>query len=1782
MANKNPFELAVEAEQKTSGSKNPFELAVEAESSEPSPVAGENIPSFVTQPVEQTVSEFTPEAPFDDSVVPKKDIFKIEDGDIQPKAKLLPAQEWTGSTGSIGVVERIPDSGNISIPAMGDFPAWPETENRAGYIYNKFLGGIGKSTAAVGDIMSQIMVQIPGMLPPGMTPEEGLKELRGEFATSLREGTTKLLGDDIAKEKVDKYDKEFTTSVIGGVFESSTAMVSLYGSGMLFQAYDNALESINSTPQGKDLPESTKTIFATGVGMAQAVLEKLALNKIFGKASDKVSQKVAFDTFNDLLKKQAGKEITSEMFEAALYVSMKDLKKKIVSGGSKVATAYAVEFTTGGLQELSTVMAERFLNETQGKEIFEPQSFGATVGRIFEAAKAEGAGGLILGGVSIPLSKTPNYISDKVSEAKTQEDIDALKVELTTQAQSKGMSQGQLDQFIGIVDDYARINNKIPAEVPNRKETIDSIKERESIQQEVEKKTTEMESVDEAFQPQLQAEIDLLNQRVKEINEQIINPKQDETKEAETKTEAKVLTPEETQPVVEPVKPESNEAENIEGESLGENKAEGVVQEESETAVKLKSAASFLRKAKITEDVKLFGQTLISVGDTKKLGGGFENVWNGAIEAAATVLEGTAKLSDAINSGLTHIKESDWYKGLDNKSKKKVESRYNSHIKDVLSGQGLDAKKIVKEETIERKKAAKAQVRETTGQKDMSEKKTMTEKQLLKEQIGNQAKGSKTGAKAQQNVVKSLTDLFNESLTAKKITDRQAKALTKTLAKVKVDNNKSIDNFLEIADKIIEDADFSEKVDEVKGLSKKVKDLKKKGFTLNVDNAILSEISSLNPEKVSDLGTLKDILNDIHDSRTGKQGGRKYTSEQIYDFIEKEKGFIKSEKDKKLIEAYKELTGEEDNVPMEVIEDFFRNDNANINIKFAENIKRKLETIAAVAKDDLNNIKENFTGRDRADIDALIDVDLQSLSINDLKRFNNVVNEIVYEGNLFDTKYFVAKSKAKSIVSDFMKSDWKEKIRNIVSTKNATAREITKALKDISESGKVFQMLSADRRVGKEIYEKVVGQMQRGYVRANNEYHKHVDNLIKLTDGVNEESRVKIFFVAALNNHLGGDQNTINEQFAQNKSKILSNIKNKLASGDLLLIRKGELEMRVFNEIEKAIKPPTESSPDLSLLNKKERDLYQYISDFYEQNKSSVKEDAERFHGENFMEWKNYIPFVVKSIKGAGKLEGEVDITEDLQRNPDRIKIEMLGRAYRRADYDKLLENKYFETDIVNVFKDTASDILYEKHTKEGRMIAQEVFNNKDFTKLVGSQNRDILLDRVKTNYLMQKGIKYDRGFIKYFDFLKRAAITKVLGSPDAIIKETVPLYVQLLSSLKNPSVMGQVLANRAKMFGKTAEAYKNLLEKVGADVVIRTTMGDMDLDKNIKSTLSPEYNSLVDNAAKAQQLVQDVSMLMRKLGDRIVSVDIWMSSYIDDLINKGTITKASEFDPEKHIDLESARHADSEVTRLNNISDISNTPKAFIAKSQGEEAMLSMIFPFMKYPVNQLAENALAVRNFFDDHGSKEDSTRQLAGSFLNQATFLGISMYLTAPMYGWLSDQISNAMGDDDEDKDRFAITDEKNESFIARLVANNMFNGLPPIMATPMQMVIDRERQKKALRNDEKFKPLFYKDDLDLAEMFPIYGIALQKGVDIANSTADVVQENEEDQFKGLASNRALFSTWLSLASLLGYVPLGGARVVESVSRDMNREYGKFQEKKFRFFKSEGGGEKKEKRD
>jgi hypothetical protein len=409
--------------------------------------------------------------------------------------------------------------------------------NLGGYLYNKVLQGAG---SAVSGLIDLGIVGFQGLKNPNPAalissiPEtqETLKDYRTNYAPQIKNFLRENIGANVDLGKEREFDEGFVTGAIGGLAYSAPAMVTPYGVGMFTQAYDSGLNAISSTPEGKNLSEAEKTLFAGATGLIIGGLEKAGLDKIVGKSRANVSNRILLGALDSIV--EAGEKVTSEGLEKAVNQQIKTISRslpQIVRGATQSSgTGAKVEALTEFTQELGTVGLERLTNYIKDKEIFDEQSVGETFGRLLKSLGQGAIGGGLLGGIVGGVQTlAPNVdaeLTARIVNAQTQQDLDTVVKDIEDIAVENGYAEEQAQLLSERVSKLVELNSKLPSDFTpeERAVVIPAIEERDAITEEINTKTKSLENIDEAFRVEEEAKIQALENRRQELNQQIANP----------------------------------------------------------------------------------------------------------------------------------------------------------------------------------------------------------------------------------------------------------------------------------------------------------------------------------------------------------------------------------------------------------------------------------------------------------------------------------------------------------------------------------------------------------------------------------------------------------------------------------------------------------------------------------------------------------------------------------------------------------------------------------------------------------------------------------------------------------------------------------------------------------------------------------------------------------------------------------------------------------------------------------------------------------------------------------------------------------------------------------------------------------------------------------------------------------------------------------------------------------------------------------------------------------
>jgi len=412
------------------------------------------------------------------------------------------------------------------------------TGSRAGHVYNQLLAGIGGAANGLIDFGLNQVNQLKAFAPAPISAaisaaetqfgplvtEESIKDYRRDVAPIVKNIMKDAIGANVDLGQQRKYNEEFLTGAVGGLAYSAPAMLTPYGVGLYAQAYDSGIDLINSSKYGKDLTEKEKTLFGTVLGGIMGKLENVGLNRILGRAvAPDIANAMTFKVIKQLGESGA-KKITAEAVEKAADIEARSLKNRLLNLGDQSYKAFLDESTTGLLQEVSTIGLEKAVNALKGKDIFDDQSMGEMFGRVLKSTAAEGVGGGILGfGKGLVPIKTKSYLIDKVSNAKTFNDVRNLLLEVEKVGQDNNYSPEQIDEVVSVVNDFVSKKERLPQDLTAGQTSaiIGLMSDRDELTDNLKELEAELNSLDDALKPVKAREIELVKQQIATANQKI-------------------------------------------------------------------------------------------------------------------------------------------------------------------------------------------------------------------------------------------------------------------------------------------------------------------------------------------------------------------------------------------------------------------------------------------------------------------------------------------------------------------------------------------------------------------------------------------------------------------------------------------------------------------------------------------------------------------------------------------------------------------------------------------------------------------------------------------------------------------------------------------------------------------------------------------------------------------------------------------------------------------------------------------------------------------------------------------------------------------------------------------------------------------------------------------------------------------------------------------------------------------------------------------------------------
>ena len=426
----------------------------------------------------------------------------------------------------------------------------------AATVYNGLVGSleslVGFGAEAMGSLASTIptpQYNVSGAYMPQTKKPVGIAELSPEqqakakkgLKKSVREGFDVIKSEYVSRKDEKKLQGQFdVTNGIGledieGLVAMSGRMAGDIGLGAatggasyFMQAYSDAVDDYDESVAKMGIKENpnARALYGVAGGTINGLLEKFAIDKIVG--SGPIFKDIQKKVLANVLKNTANLtgKAAIDAIEAAAKQEIKALTSGIKQNGLRAAYRSLVEAGTEGLQAGLEDGAKFATNWAQGVDVFnEKEIKDQFFKNMLNSAAAGGVFGPVIGfGMDKTFGRNVNtQVLKDIAEANTPEQLAAINDELAATFDENNFTQEERDAVMANANRYAQIKQTLPQGTSAIAQTIaiPLIEDRIKLDNEIQNRKNNIESLDEALKPDEEASISLLEDKRSQINDDI-------------------------------------------------------------------------------------------------------------------------------------------------------------------------------------------------------------------------------------------------------------------------------------------------------------------------------------------------------------------------------------------------------------------------------------------------------------------------------------------------------------------------------------------------------------------------------------------------------------------------------------------------------------------------------------------------------------------------------------------------------------------------------------------------------------------------------------------------------------------------------------------------------------------------------------------------------------------------------------------------------------------------------------------------------------------------------------------------------------------------------------------------------------------------------------------------------------------------------------------------------------------------------------------------------------
>lgn len=959
---------------------------------------------------------------------------------------------------------------------------------------------------------------------------------------------------------------------------------------------------------------------------------------------------------------------------------------------------------------------------------------------------------------------------------------------------------------------------------------------------------------------------------------------------------------------------------------------------------------------------------------------------------------------------------------------------------------------------------------------------------------------------------------------------------------VNVENEKSIEKFVNYASNIIKDANYDSKLKEAENLRNNIsKNAKVKGRQVNLSNAA-KEFAQLNPADVENIDTYIGVAGNVFKGiRTSKATknlsvdfSQPFSEKDVNTYTEAQKSYIEQTAKESKMADYQDLVEMgviSPDMSFDEMETIISSIEENPNTKPAKDkeinirayVNKRFNSLSAMAESMLDKNNDGF-GVKLDDIDPkqkkivkeVLSKGIEKMPIKDAYRIVESLSNFItngktsgldailarYDGNFESEKEYKAGTKSRPLKLLFRNdaARWWSATFDSVPIKLVRMFGSTKAPKIQRAMGlaELENNKAKAVRIASDTDKRFINEFKNK--KANGEDYNSLFNITE---------QGMLAFVRRNN---GGSDQDIQNEFNRRKGLIEESIDVLKRTNNEQEVKKSELYQQVYDKILSDSQNAIDVDSKVDDVN---RQVVNWWTNEWAKHYDNLRDVTLNVYNQDLGKDNNYNPDIFKKTVFA---EEETNLFENsaYSYQYDYIPQKKSGTLIKAERPSTLPENRVIDLGFTKNNSKALKSALVDIYTAKDVRKVDAFLKAPSTAKMINEDDLRLLRSSI-SDY-----VKRSRGMegvdLSEFNALQRSMSTAgkfvtsaALGGVVQPLKQTVPLIIKTMINTN-----GQFAVKESVSMALSSQSPVNkFLNDAGYGISIRgmeSSTGITSIDNLIKDNSASGFNKFMDFLDKWNESVLKYTV---SNPDKWVARAVWVTYYKKALQDSGIDTSNIDWDTHQVVP-EAADYAQSMVDTQQNVSDRDLMGKFMGSKDASTAATRSLLMPFSGFIMNAKSKMQADVINSLASGSSAEEkaaSRKSLAGTIGEMVTFNLITGFAGLGLLYSYNNLSGDIESEREEEKKWQQAAKGATTNFASDILSPfPQTNALVGMGINELLQIIDPDTPEEL-----KFR-LYGESEKPIYQDFGLMGIGAKKIVDFATTAKEYATSEFEQEAYG----------------------------------------------------------------